>query len=621
MATKVIKFNDGINTYVPVTVASAVQYSYDGGVMSVQDAIGTIATTVVSSNNSVSNVISNLSKDVSEHKSSKDYLSYSLTEGLKLSGTHGAGNVKMVPGTGVSFAYTDGALTISSPSSHASGSDNQHLSASASGNVATISLDGDGGSVKISNNGASSAGTNTAHVAITYSTAAGIQLKVSYTDTNTHNSHALSFSAGTNTTPTANSVKVVSGFQPGAASSDTISTSYTTYSLPTQNYVDTTFVTKTDFNAFSTSGMHYKGDTATVPTSPASGDVYHVTKKITSGLGDGVNAEVGDFITYYKATGAQSGSWSVWDKNVDGALYSGNDILTSGNIVVADGTAGKVKTQSIDDLGLAKKTDITNMVTSAGSLTSNAIVLGGGNKNVNTTTAYYPQSSATAFSATSDTQIPTSKSIAKYISDQSYLKTQDHTKYGTISAGQLTYWNGTNTHAAVTASYGSATKSIYIDKGVIKEGSEFLTSQSKDFGKVTTANNATSYAAPATSAASAVADSVKDELKLTGANAWIRLGTATTAAEGSADVDNITIGHVLSPAGAKTSADVYSIKIDAAGHITEATAAVTGTVGLTSLKYKVGNDVTDIDDAALGLTFGSDLVDIATLTGDTTFVK
>ena len=68
---------------------------------------------------------------------------------------------------------------------HASGSDNQHLSASAAENVATISLDGNGGSVKISNNGAQSAGSKDAYVAITYSTEKGIQLKVSYTDTNT----------------------------------------------------------------------------------------------------------------------------------------------------------------------------------------------------------------------------------------------------------------------------------------------------------------------------------------------------------------------------------------------------------------------------------------------------
>ena len=47
MATKIIKFNDGSTTYVPVTVASAVQYSYENGVMSVQDAIGTVAQSLI----------------------------------------------------------------------------------------------------------------------------------------------------------------------------------------------------------------------------------------------------------------------------------------------------------------------------------------------------------------------------------------------------------------------------------------------------------------------------------------------------------------------------------------------------------------------------------------------
>ena len=49
MATKVIKFNDGTNTYVPVTLASAVQYNTgkDTAPMSVQDAIGTVAQTLI----------------------------------------------------------------------------------------------------------------------------------------------------------------------------------------------------------------------------------------------------------------------------------------------------------------------------------------------------------------------------------------------------------------------------------------------------------------------------------------------------------------------------------------------------------------------------------------------
>ena len=120
---------------------------------------------------------------------------------------------------------------------------------------------------------------------------------------------------------------------------------------PVQNkaikqYADKTFVTKTEFDTFSASGMHYKGDTATVPTDPKSGDVYHVTTEIKLGLGAGVTAEVGDFITYYKPTTGE-GKWSVWDKNVDGAIYSGSTTLVSGQMLVTDGTTGKVKSQAI----------------------------------------------------------------------------------------------------------------------------------------------------------------------------------------------------------------------------------------------------------------------------------
>ena len=140
---------------------------------------------------------------------------------------------------------------------------------------------------------------------------------------------------------------------------------------PVQNkvikkYADDTFVTKTAFDTFSASGMHYKGDTATVPTSPASGDVYHVTKKITSGLGDGVNAEVGDFITYYKPKDG-TGSWSVWDKNVDGAIYSGSNTLTSGQMLVTDGTTGKVKSQAIPTVSVASSSGSGNFVKSISS--------------------------------------------------------------------------------------------------------------------------------------------------------------------------------------------------------------------------------------------------------------
>ena len=126
---------------------------------------------------------------------------------------------------------------------------------------------------------------------------------------------------------------------------------------PVQNkvikkYTDDTFVTKTEFDTFSASGMHYKGDTATVPASPASGDVYHVTTKITSGLGDNVIAEVGDFITYYKPE-VGDGKWSVWDKNVDGAIYSGSNTLSPGQMLVVENASGKVKSQAIPTVSVS----------------------------------------------------------------------------------------------------------------------------------------------------------------------------------------------------------------------------------------------------------------------------
>ena len=137
-----------------------------------------------------------------------------------------------------------------------------------------------------------------------------------------------------------------------------------------------------------------------------------------------------------------------------------------------------------------------------------------------------------------------------------------------------------------------------------------------DFSVIAAGTDATGVTAGTVNTGSATADKAGDTLTVQGGNKWITTGVSDTS-----NADTLFVNHALSGVAAQNTSDVYSIKIDAAGHIIEATAAVTGTVGLTSLKYKVGNDVTDIDDAALGLTFGPALVDIATLTGDTTFVK
>lgn len=543
MATKIIKFNNGTYTYAPVTVASAVQYSYDGGVMSVQDAIGTIASTVISSNHSISD-------EITEHKTNKVNLSYSTTYGIYPTGVHGNGTgVKINAGTGINITNSGTTLTVSATHDHTSGSDNQYLSASATGNVATISLNGGGGSVNISNNGSSSAGSNNAHVAISYSSTNGIQLKVTYTDTNTHNSHALSFTPGTDTTPTVNSVKVISGFQPAAASSGTISTSYTTYSLPTQKYVDDTFVTKTTFESFTTTGMRYMGSTGTgttwtAPKGTSQGDVYIVGK---AGHGNS-SSEVGDFIVYNGST------WDIWDKNVTKAASFGSTSIADNKMVVTDGDTGLVKTATIptsnvtsrlvgENVAGGKQAKIHNYEGSS----SNSNILFDGGSGVGITYA-------------------SSKLTITY--------TPDHTGAGT--ANRLAWWTSGSYHTAYTGNWGSSTKYAYIESGVLKEGTLPTFTNSNDFAAITAGTDSTDVTAGTVNTSTATADAVGDTLTVQGGNKWITTGTSDTS-----NADKLFINHALK--GNDGTAALKKIAWDEAGHI-GASADVTITK---NLKYDV----------------------------------
>ena len=189
MATQIIKFNNGTDTYVPVTVASAVQYSYDGGVMSVQQAIGTIASTVVSSNHSISD-------EITEHKANGVNLSYSTTNGIYPTGVHGNGTgVKINAGTGINITNSGNTLTVTNTSTnqiqHLTGSGTALASATNS-SVAYVNLDSNNGKVGIQGTAGSSAVNKLgqAEVVIAYDTASGqpnnIRIKVSYRDTDTN---------------------------------------------------------------------------------------------------------------------------------------------------------------------------------------------------------------------------------------------------------------------------------------------------------------------------------------------------------------------------------------------------------------------------------------------------
>lgn len=182
MATKIIKFNNGTYTYAPVTLASAVQYSYDGGVMSVQDAIGTLA---------------KASLPLGDHLPKTVNLTYTSGSGLGLSGVHADGTkVKIDSGTGIKIESISGGIKISNTQTsnvvqYLTGSGTA-LSSATNSSVAYVKLDSNHGKVGIQGTAGTSAVNKVgqAEVIIAYDTTSwypnNIRIKVSYKDTNTN---------------------------------------------------------------------------------------------------------------------------------------------------------------------------------------------------------------------------------------------------------------------------------------------------------------------------------------------------------------------------------------------------------------------------------------------------
>lgn len=302
MATnaKIIKLGNGSITYIPITSTQAIQHSYGSEKVVLESYLG----------------------------------------GLQADIAKNAGNISILAG-GMLHAKAD----LEALNAHVAEYNASYIKAGEQANQISYNLpNGSYGLITINNVANAGTATNLAVAPALNKTAA-----------TGNNADSFTVTAGGKTSG-ALSLSKASATAYGVAKVDSVVSN--TSENPVQNkvikkYADDTFVTKTEFDTFSASGMHYKGDTATVPTSPASGDVYHVTEKITSGLGTDVIAEVGDFITYYKETGAQSGKWSVWDKNVEGAIYSGGTTLVSGQMLVADGTSGKVKSQAIPTVSVS----------------------------------------------------------------------------------------------------------------------------------------------------------------------------------------------------------------------------------------------------------------------------
>lgn len=227
---------------------------------------------------------------------------------------------------------------------------------------------------------------------------------------------------------------------------NTATITYQTVSVPTKKYIDDNFVTQSAFETFSASGMHYMGSTGTEttfnPSSPTSGDVY-----IVGVAGHGITGtEVGDFIVY------NGTSWDIWDKNVTGAMYHGTTTLTSGQVVLTDGTDGKVRSVAAPSVSIISNANIT------GATFPVAIKHIFNNLSTNLPFLGYNGGVVT---------IGTSAQGHSYIGI-SY--TPDHVGSGTT--GHLTYWKSGTEHASLNSSYGSnTTDSVqlhYIDSGILK---------------------------------------------------------------------------------------------------------------------------------------------------------
>lgn len=167
---------------------------------------------------------------------------------------------------------------------------------------------------------------------------------VYYKDTDTHNSHAHTFtvSGTTSTSGTATSVDVVSSIGNAAKSSDDLSSTYAKVSVPTLKVTNDLASEISKLKTVNTTGMQYKGTRTdgTVPAAGKVGDVYKVATKAIPGVG----AEVGDFIVCNTTTtSATNSAWDVWQANVNKDAYWDTNTPVSGNFVVADGTTGKIK--------------------------------------------------------------------------------------------------------------------------------------------------------------------------------------------------------------------------------------------------------------------------------------
>lgn len=364
MTTKIIKFNNGTDTYAPVTLASAVQYNTGGNTpMSVQDAIGTVAQSLIDvANNangsymSVSGATDPTVKILTPNGTSKS--SYQFKGSGSGQGTS-TGHVTVSYANGVitfSTTYTDTVPNYSNtyaPISHV----NSKASTTAYGHVVVDSTINGTSENPVQNKAISTALSGKA--------ASG-------------HTHTLSWSTSKKTGDAGTEIDALVATPSSGTSlgqSGTTAT-FTTYSLPTKKYIDNKI-------GEIGSALNFKGtvgpnETHTaLPTSGVKvGDVWLV--KLASGTNStilsGQTLENGDMII---ATNSSPAAWTV--VNANWTATDGNTNVTVGassptTLATIGGVAIDIKVAQ--EANVVHKSDLTSYVNGLNTATGMGVVTG-----------------------------------------------------------------------------------------------------------------------------------------------------------------------------------------------------------------------------------------------------
>ena len=497
MATKIIKLNNGLSgssaiTYVPVTTSEAIQHSWgDASKQQLKSYLGDLKVSLDSSIATVANAEletrKNLAATYIKAGSSADKISYNLPNGTyglitvnDVAHAKSADTADKLGSKSIDFNSLDATI------SYKIGNDYIGTFEAKASNSAY-------GFTKVET--APTAGSTNA---ISSGFAKTLETKVDEKAATGH-THSLNWKTSEKTSDAGSEITALVDVPSSETQFGTSAgtAQFTTYKLPTKKYVDDAVA-----GAFAdvASALKYKGTIGTgavtnthVNSLPASHDVGDVWVVSSDGNYAGKACEVGDYIVCNtKGTTANDAHWDVL--NGENQVSNNGATLTipytteasnATTIATVDGTNITLKTQhasvtytsaKLNDAAPAHGGDFT--------VIGNVEVSNGHVTKLHTQKVTLPSETKLSKTGTDKTVTLTHGGTFTYISNLNVnnhaitydyatatLPVQDHTKSGSISAGQLTYWNNATTHTAVTNSYGNSTsKYVYVENGVLKEG-------------------------------------------------------------------------------------------------------------------------------------------------------